>query len=136
MIPISGNIFIILAGTVEFSKEDIINLEGHSQYVDICQWNPQKSILMTASSDQTCYLWDCQDVSKYHQEMQISKNSSQKNRTRPSVARSSLKHSSIAESYSVTCADWSTDGKMLAIGKVQQYIFLFWWLGIVMQRIR
>ena len=73
---------------------------------------------MTASSDQTCYLWDCQDVSKYHQEMQISKDSSRKNRTRPSVARSSLKHSSIAESYSVTCADWSTDGKMLAIGKV------------------
>ena len=125
MIPIFNRRIIILAGTVEFSKEDIINLEGHSQYVDICQWNPQKSILMTASSDQTCYLWDCQDVSKYHQETQISKDKSRKNRTRPSVARSSLKHSSIAESYSVTCADWSTDGKMLAIGKVQLNTYFY-----------
>ena len=55
--------------TLGFSKEDIINLDGHSQYVDICKWNPQKPILMTASSDQTCYLWDCQDVSKYFQEI-------------------------------------------------------------------
>merc|ERR1712136_447443 len=27
--------------TQGFSKEDIINLDGRSQYVDICKWNPQ-----------------------------------------------------------------------------------------------
>ena len=110
-------LFSNLSGAIlDFSKEDIVDLEGHSQYVDICKWNPQKAILMTASSDQTCYLWDCQDVSKYFHENQRSTEGNKKNKTRPSVSRSSLQHSSVTESYSVTCADWSHDGKMLAIG--------------------
>ena len=94
--------FCFSESTLEFSKEDIINLDGHSQYVDICKWNPQKPILMTASSDQTCYLWDCQDVSKYFQESLGSKDGNH--------------NPSLTESYSITCADWSSDGKMLAIG--------------------
>ena len=110
------SIFCFSESTLEFSKEDIINLDGHSQYVDICKWNPQKPILMTASSDQTCYLWDCQDVSKYFQESLSSKDGNHNKKSRPSVARSSLQHLSVNDSYSVTCADWSSDGKMLAIG--------------------
>ena len=108
---------LFIDSTLELAKDGVVSLEGHSQYVDICKWNPQKPILMTASSDQTCYLWDCQDISKYYKEMQNSNDNCQKRKSRPSVARSSLQHSSNTESYSVTCADWSSDGKMLAIGK-------------------
>ena len=75
-----------------------------------------KAILMTASSDQNCFLWDCQDVNKYYKEKINSKGTRHGQKPRPSVARSSLKDVSIKESYSVTCADWSSDGKMLAIG--------------------
>ena len=102
--------------TILFTKQDIIDLEGHSQYVDICKWNPMKAILMTASSDQNCFLWDCQDVTKYHKERINLKETSHGQKSRPCVARSSLKDVSIKESYSVTCADWSSDGKMLSIG--------------------
>ena len=71
---------------------------------------------MTASSDQKCFLWDCQDVTKYYKEKFNSKETRHGKKARPTVARSSLKDVSIKESYSVTCADWSSDGKMLAIG--------------------
>ena len=108
--------FFSTGSTILFTKEDIIELEGHSQYVDICKWNPTKAILMTASSDQSCFLWDCQDVTKYYKEKLNSKETSHGKKARPTVARSSLKDVSIKESYSVTCADWSSDGKMLAIG--------------------
>ena len=92
-----------------------MNLEGHSQYVDICKWNPVKSILMTASSDQTCFLWDCQDVTKYYKQKSTSKGVRHAI-GKPSIARSSLEDNSTKEAYSVTCADWSKDGKLLAIG--------------------
>ena len=66
--------------TLEFPKDDIINLDGHSQYGDMemetppnfpitPNWNPQKPILMPASSDQMFNLWNGQDVSKYFQEI-------------------------------------------------------------------
>ena len=110
------NIIFCKGSTLHFSKEDVINLEGHTQYVDICKWNPVKSILMTASSDQNCFLWDCQDVSKYYREKLHSKDAAGRKKSKPSVARNTLEGNSMQDSYSVTCADWSSDGKMLAIG--------------------
>ena len=59
-------------------------------------------------------------ISKYYKDAQNSKDNGQKRKSRPTVARSSLQHSSDNESYSVTCADWSSDGKMLAIGKLRK----------------
>ena len=71
---------------------------------------------MTASSDQNCFLWDCQDVSKYYREKLNSKDAAGRKKAKPSVARNTLEGNSMQDSYSVTCADWSSDGKMLAIG--------------------
>ena len=39
-----------------------------------------------------------------------------KQKLKPLVARGVLLNSNNQESYSVTCADWSKDGKLLAIG--------------------
>ena len=93
-----------------------MSLEGHTQYVDICKWNPVKSILMTASSDQTCFLWDCQGITKYYKRNSSSNAIRHERKSKPLIARSSLKGTSNHDTYSVTCADWSKDGKLLAIG--------------------
>merc|ERR1719167_320321 len=66
---------------------------------------------MKASSGQTCHLWDCQDVSKYFQESLSSKDGNH--------------NSSVIESYSATCADWSSDGKILAIDKTHNVKEIF-----------
>ena len=79
---------------------------------------------MTASSDQNCFLWDCQDVSKYYREKLHSKDAAGRKKSKPSVARNTLEGNSMQDSYSVTCADWSSDGKMLAIGMLLKFYTL------------
>ena len=85
----------------------------------MCKWNPVKAILMTASSDQSCFLWDCQEITKYYQQNFYSKNTDPRHKSRPTVAKSSLINKHENDICSVTCADWSSDGKLLATGNIK-----------------
>ena len=89
---------------------------------------------MTASSDQNCFLWDCQDVSKYYREKLHSKDAAGRKKSKPSVARNTLEGNSMQDSYSVTCADWSSDGKMLAIGILLSILFTYNYIIIMENR--
>ena len=71
---------------------------------------------MTASSDQTCFLWDCNAITKHYRLKHSSNEVRYGQKARPSVARNLLENKTTKDSYSVTCADWSKDGKILAIG--------------------
>ena len=71
--------------------------DHHSQYVDICQWNPKQDIFATASTDKNCYLWNTKD---YH------------NGNPKSVQVSPIENSQ----ETVSCLAWSPNGKFLILG--------------------
>ena len=71
--------------------------DHHSQYVDLCQWNPKQDIFATASTDKNCYLWNTKD---YH------------NGNPKSVQVSPIENSQ----QTVSCLAWSPNGKFLILG--------------------
>ena len=71
--------------------------DHHSQYVDLCQWNPKQDIFATASTDKNCFVWNTKD---YH------------NGNPKSVQVSPIENSQ----QTVSCLAWSPNGKFLILG--------------------
>ena len=93
-------IFFILARSTKKEIEIVSSVQlsdHHSQYVDLCQWNPKQDIFATASTDKNCYLWNTKD---YH------------NGDPKSVQVSPIENSQ----QTVSCLAWSPNGKFLILG--------------------
>ena len=69
--------------------------------MDICGWHPTKDILLTAGTDKKVFLWDLEGVRA-------------KDKRVPKPMELEL---DITDS--VTCYDWSQDGRMLALGELK-----------------
>ena len=88
---------------VELSKQkpeiDIVTKatwrQHHSQYVDLCQWNPGKNDLFVTASDKRALLWNCQDF---------------KDANSVNVAPIST------ADHIISALDWSGNGKTLVLG--------------------
>ena len=70
----------------------------HSQYVDICRWNPKNEVFVTASNDKKAFWWHCQDLTQDANSVKV-------------VPLDLSENCS-----SVSCLDWSENGKLLIIG--------------------
>ena len=73
--------------------------EYHTQYVDLCQWNPKQDIFVTASTDKKSYLWNCRSYD---------------NGDPKSVNVTSIEFS--GGQKTVSCMSWSDNGKFLILG--------------------
>ena len=94
------NFLFILARSTKKEIEIVSSVQlsdHHSQYVDLCQWNPKQDIFATASTDKNCYLWNTKD---YH------------NGNPKSVQVSPIENSQ----QTVSCLAWSPNGKFLILG--------------------
>ena len=76
-----------------------VELNGHSQYVDVCQWHPKKDLLLTASSDKKCFLWNCRYLI-----------------IDPKAAPVPPIEVDVPDAEIVCCATWSESGDHFAIG--------------------
>ncbi len=71
--------------------------EHHTQYVDLCQWNPKSDLFLTAAAtDKKTLLWNCQDFKDVD----------------------SISVTTLDLSDPVSCIDWAESGKLFILGKM------------------
>jgi WD40 repeat protein len=86
---------------IEPLKEiDVVNTvvlnHQHSQYVDLCKWNPKHDLFITASTDRKAYLWNCRVLTNAK-----------------SVDVTPIE---LPGHETVSCMDWSDNGKLFILG--------------------